>query len=90
MAKTIAALGVGVSAHAQAVFDALERTMPCAWHGQEIHVYGNEVCIAPPYALADAVFLDGGTRNEMMMGRVTTVLTEEFGGKGEGEQAAEE
>lgn len=48
-----AKIGVGVSARAQAAFDALDRTMPCAWDGDVVVVLG-EVRLAPPYAV------DGG------------------------------
>ena len=89
MEKTIAAIGIGVSEHAQAVFDALERTMPCEWRGRAIHVYGGEVRVAPPYGTRDAAFLEGAAGNEMMLQRVRTVLDEEFGGKGEGEGDAD-
>jgi hypothetical protein len=63
-----ARLGVGVTREAQALFDALSRTYPCAWRGASIAVM-EAVVIAPPYS-ADAS--TGG--NEQELERVRTVL----------------
>jgi Anticodon-binding domain len=38
MEKDMRSIGKGVTSDAQDVFDALEKTMPCAWADQKIHV----------------------------------------------------
>ena len=66
--------GVGVSARAQAVFDALDRTLPCAWDGEAVVVLG-EVRVPPPYAV------DGGVTSNpadtKTLDRVAMVLAAE-------------
>lgn len=46
--KQLAHRGVGVSAEAQEIFDALVRTLPCRWDAQKIVVM-DEIRIEPPY-----------------------------------------
>jgi len=41
-------IGDGVTAHSQAIFDSLRKTMPCEWKGQDMLVL-KEVTISPPY-----------------------------------------
>ncbi|GAA6052320.1 hypothetical protein JCM3770_007250 [Rhodotorula araucariae] len=47
-----ARVGQGVSADAQALFDALARTLPVRWAGQSIVVL-DEVVVGAPYGVAD-------------------------------------
>ncbi|KAI7757286.1 hypothetical protein M8C21_019197 [Ambrosia artemisiifolia] len=50
-------IGVGVTAEAQSIFDALSKTLPVRWDKTTIVVM-NEVCVSSPY-LAESV--SGGT-----------------------------
>jgi hypothetical protein len=43
-----------VDAEAQAVFDALVRTLPCEWDGERIVVM-HEVVVSSPYGVDDAI-----------------------------------
>lgn len=68
----IAAIGVGVTAEAQAVFDALYKTMECKWDGTKIVVM-EEVVITEPYTVADCT-LKSENGNDNVLERVTHVL----------------
>ena len=78
MERSIRSIGKGVSKEAQAVFDALEKTMPCDWREQTIVLYEGAIEIGPPYSLESCRFAGEGGENEMMMGRVKTVLEQEL------------
>lgn len=66
--------GIGVSAEAQQVFDALSKTMPCQWRQQNIVVL-NEVELQPPYGLGDCT--TAHSHDLTTLERVKKVLTAE-------------
>ncbi|CCI47354.1 unnamed protein product [Albugo candida] len=66
--RALASIGNGVSPEAQAIFDALNKTMPCQWDKQNIWVM-REVTIRPPYDVKDCVSSD-----QAALGRVRKVL----------------
>jgi hypothetical protein len=60
-------IGIGVTQHAQEIFDSLAKTMPCQWSGQQILCY--RVKISPPYMSENC---EGPDENEL--NRVKKVL----------------
>ncbi|KAJ0411989.1 hypothetical protein ATCC90586_009946 [Pythium insidiosum] len=66
--RALASIGKGVSAEAQAIFDALNKTMPCVWEGQSIRVM-EDVLIKPPYEPQHCV-----SANTQVLARVKKVL----------------
>ncbi|CAH0476647.1 unnamed protein product [Peronospora belbahrii] len=70
--KALASIGKGVSGEAQAIFDALNKTMPCRWEGANILVMG-EVMIKPPYEPQKCV-----SANVQVLSRVKKVLEGEM------------
>mmetsp|Transcript_69440 Transcript_69440/g.206893 ORF Transcript_69440/g.206893 Transcript_69440/m.206893 type:complete len:181 (+) Transcript_69440:73-615(+) len=64
--------GVGVTEHAQEVFDALSKTMDAAWDGEDIKVLG--VKVVKPYDPARNIVGD----NEQVVERVRKVLQSEM------------
>lgn len=82
MERSIRSIGKGVTKEAQAVFDALEKTMPCEWHDKAIVLYEGAIEIEPPYGLENCRFAGEGGENEMMMDRVKTVLEQELARQG--------
>jgi len=73
-AAAAAKIGAGVSRRAQAAFDALDRTLPCAWDGDVVVVLG-EVRLPPPYAVDGGVPADAGDGETLA--RVRMVLEAE-------------
>lgn len=68
-----ARIGVGVTREGQQIFDALAKTLPCAWRGPDILVM-TEVVVAPPYDLQSCSQL---VPNPSLFGRIQKVLSAE-------------
>lgn len=66
--RVLASIGQNVSGEAQTVFDALNKTMPCAWEDAYIRVMG-EVLIKPPYRPQNCM-----STNLQVLSRVKIVL----------------
>jgi protein LSM12 len=66
--RALASIGKDVSAEAQAIFDALNKTMPCEWEGQNIRVM-EEVLIKPPYQPQNCV-----SSNTQVLSRIKKVV----------------
>ena len=56
----MAQLNPSASPAGQAMFDALSKTMDCAWVDNSINVL-DQVRVDPPYTVDDCVSLDGNT-----------------------------
>jgi hypothetical protein len=69
MERQIKARGVGVTEHAQRLFDQLSKTMPCKWQGTTIEVF-DSVLIPSPYSISTCTFRDGAEENTTVMDRV--------------------
>lgn len=69
--KERARIGQGVSTDAQALFDALARTLPVRWHGTSIVVM-DEVMIAEPYGVDN---VKGGKDASQYIERVKKVVS---------------
>ena len=54
-------IGVGVTRQAQAVFDSINKTLPCKWKERDIVVIG-EVTIAAPYAADNCTVVPGAEK----------------------------
>lgn len=68
-AARAAKVGVGVSRRAQAAFDALDKTLPCAWGESEgdrgtIYVLGEVAVKGPDYDSGSASVVEGGAGAE--------------------------
>ncbi|KAI8909010.1 anticodon-binding domain-containing protein [Gorgonomyces haynaldii] len=57
-------LGVGVPQHAQALFDALSKTLPVRWKNKTIMVM-NDVAIDAPYTVEGCKLLPNGDENTL-------------------------
>lgn len=64
-------IGLGVTKEAQAIFDALSKTMPCRWEDKTIIVL-EEVSISPPYVECKA-----SEEHKLTLDRVRMVLQAE-------------
>jgi len=64
--------GVGVTEHAQEVFDALSKTMDASWDGEDIEVLG--IKVVKPYDPVRNIIGD----NEQVVERVRKVLQSEL------------
>ncbi|XP_019093510.1 PREDICTED: uncharacterized protein LOC104750867 [Camelina sativa] len=69
--RDVEKFGVGVTAEAQMIFDAISKTLPARWDNKNILVI-NEVLVRSPY---DSYSVFGGTRTAN--DRVKTVLKQE-------------
>ncbi|KAJ2848706.1 hypothetical protein IWW36_003130 [Coemansia brasiliensis] len=69
-----ARIGVGVSSHAQAVFEALSKTLPCRWDKKRIVVL-DEIVIDPPYTVESCRELSSAS---FSLSRVKKVLQGEL------------
>ena len=67
--EAIAKVGVGVSARAQTIFDAIDATLACRWDGSTIVVL-DEVHIAEPYGPEQCT----SSGKPQMLARVKMVL----------------
>mmetsp|Transcript_36364 Transcript_36364/g.88823 ORF Transcript_36364/g.88823 Transcript_36364/m.88823 type:complete len:183 (+) Transcript_36364:38-586(+) len=70
-----ARINANVTAEVQAVFDALAKTLPCRWDGDDIVVM-DVVRIRPPYGVDDAA-----SEDEPCLARVRMILDKEIGKK---------
>jgi len=68
-------IGEGVTREAQAIFDALCKTMPSKWQGKSILVL-DEVLVEAPYT-PEAAKLCPGSLQEVTLQRVRKVLAAE-------------
>ncbi|KAI9028537.1 anticodon-binding domain-containing protein [Hyaloraphidium curvatum] len=82
--ERLARIGVGVTKEAQHIFDALAKTMPCAWSG-EIIVVLEQVAVAPPYGVDHVRPIKGAEASKNTLERVKLVLTKEKSRLGLGE-----
>jgi hypothetical protein len=67
-------VGVGVTREAQSIFDALSKTLPCAWRGASILVM-DVVTVEPPYTPASCAAKHAGEARALE--RIRRVLTAE-------------
>ncbi|KAJ2311336.1 hypothetical protein H4S02_003135 [Coemansia sp. RSA 2611] len=74
-----ARIGVGVSDHAQLIFEALSKTLPCRWDQSRIIVL-DEISIEPPYTVDTCRELATGS---FSLSRVKKVLQGELGRLGQ-------
>ncbi|GBF89592.1 hypothetical protein Rsub_02310 [Raphidocelis subcapitata] len=72
----LAKVGVGVTREAQSIFDALSKTLPCAWRGRDIIVM-ESVVVPPPYNPESCAARGGGAGEGGALERIRRVLTAE-------------
>lgn len=75
-AQRVARIGVGVTKEAQHIFDALAKTMPCSWSGEQIVVLG-QVAVLPPYGAENVHPIKGADATKHTLDRIRLVLTNE-------------
>jgi len=75
--KEAAKIGSGVSTHAQTLFDALAKTLPCEWDKTSIIVM-QSIRIDSPYGVQNVTNLKPSGDNDIAVNRVKLMVEKEF------------